>query len=78
MTDPAVDFGHICRDFGPVFLDQAMRAYGGLDDAHPRIEYARCAGLEDFAYGRRPRREEYAAAAERSFTWLFPDQRGQS
>jgi aminoglycoside phosphotransferase (APT) family kinase protein len=79
VTDPAVDFGRIYRDFGPVFLDQTLHAYGGLDGAEPRIEYyARCAALEDFAYGQRTGREEYAAAAERSFSWLFPDQKGQS
>jgi aminoglycoside phosphotransferase (APT) family kinase protein len=77
LTDPAVDFGRIYRDFGPVYLDQTMRSYGGLDGARPRIEYyARCAALEDFAYGRETGREEYANAAERSFAWLFPDQFG--
>jgi aminoglycoside phosphotransferase (APT) family kinase protein len=79
LTDPALDFARLYRDFGPAFLDQTMRSYGGLDGARPRIEYyARCAALEDFAYGQRTGREEYAAAAERSFSWLFPDQRGQS
>jgi aminoglycoside phosphotransferase (APT) family kinase protein len=78
LTDPALDFARLYRDFGPAFLDQTMRSYGGLDGARPRIEYyARCAALEDFAYGQRTSREEYAAAAERSFSWLFPDQRGQ-
>jgi len=75
LTDPAVDFGRIYRDFGPVFLDQTLLAYGGLDGAQARIEYyARCAALEDFAYGRQTGRQEYADAAERSFAWLFPDQ----
>ena len=39
----------------------------------PRIEFfARCAALEDLAYGRATGRREYAANAERSFAWLFP------
>jgi hypothetical protein len=47
-----VDFGRFYRDFGPVFLDQIMRACGGLDGAQPRIEYyARSAAIEDFTYG---------------------------
>ena len=39
----------------------------------PRIEFfARCAALEDLAYGRATGRREYATNAERSFAWLFP------
>ena len=38
-----------------------------------RIEFfARCAALEDLAYGRTHGRAEYTRAAERSLGWLFP------
>ena len=35
--------------------------------------FARCAALEDLAYGRESGREEYTRAAERNLTWLFPE-----
>lgn len=73
VTDPALDFARIHRDFGPAFLAEALQAYGGLPDAGPRIEFfARCAALEDLGYGLRTGRAEYAAAARRSLAWLFP------
>lgn len=74
ITDPALDFSRLHRDFGPAFLDEALDAYGGLDDAAlQRIEFfARCAALEDLAYGQSSGRAEYAQAAKRSFSWLFP------
>jgi aminoglycoside phosphotransferase (APT) family kinase protein len=73
VTDPALDFARLHRDFGPAFLAEALQAYGGLPDAGPRIEFfARCAALEDLGYGLRTGRAEYAAAARRSLAWLFP------
>jgi aminoglycoside phosphotransferase (APT) family kinase protein len=72
VTDPAVDFARLYRDFGPASLDELLQAYGPLPDAMPRIEFfARCAALEDLAYGRATGRREYAENAERSFEWLF-------
>lgn len=71
VTDPAVDFGRLYRDFGPAFLDEALRAYGRRDSPAflRRITfYARCAALEDLAYGD----PGYTRPAERSLTWLFP------
>jgi aminoglycoside phosphotransferase (APT) family kinase protein len=69
LTDPALDFARLYRDFGPNFLEEVLQAYGPLPDAVPRIEFfARCAALEDLAYGR----AEYVANAERSLAWLFP------
>ncbi len=74
VTDPALDFARLYRDFGPAFLTAALDAYGGLPGAGPRIEFfARCAALEDLAYGLESGRAEYADAARRSFMWLFPD-----
>jgi aminoglycoside phosphotransferase (APT) family kinase protein len=73
ITDPALDLARLYRDFGPRFLDELSGAYGGLADAMPRIEFfARCAALEDLAYGRATGRHEYIRNAERSFAWLFP------
>ncbi|MDQ3708655.1 MAG: phosphotransferase [Actinomycetota bacterium] len=75
VTDPALDFARLYRDFGPVFLSEALDAYGGVDDveaAMARIEFfARCAAIEDLAYGRDSGRSEYTHAAEHSITWLF-------
>jgi aminoglycoside phosphotransferase (APT) family kinase protein len=73
LTDPALDFARLYRDFGPAFLDEALHSYGGLPDAAARIAFfARCAALEDLAYGTRTGRTQYAEAARRSFGWLFP------
>lgn len=75
ITDPALDFARVYRDFGPTFLDDALQSYGGLAGARPRIEYyARCAALEDLSYGRRYGRKDYVDAAKRSFAWLFPSE----
>jgi aminoglycoside phosphotransferase (APT) family kinase protein len=71
ITDPALDFARLFRDFGPVFLNAALDAYGGLQvpaAAMARIGFfARCAALEDLAYG-----GAHADAAQRSLRWLFP------
>jgi len=76
LTDPALDFARLYRDFGPAFLEELLAAYGPLEGAMPRIEfYARCAALEDLAYGQARGRRAYAANAARSFAWLFPAQR---
>lgn len=76
ITDPALDFVRLYRDFGPAFLAEALSAYGGLGDAESpamaRIEFfARCAALEDLTYGRDHNRSEYVRAAEHSIRWLF-------
>lgn len=69
VTDPALDFARLYRDFGPRFLTQVVDAYGGLPEGDgPRIVFfARCAALEDLAYG-----GEHAQAAARGLRWLFP------
>jgi hypothetical protein len=78
-TDPALDFARLYRDFGPQFLTAALDAYGGLDDADDAMTritfFARCAALEDLAFGREHGRGEYTQAAERSLAWLFPSAR---
>ena len=73
ITDPALDFARVYRDFGPGVLEDAIEAYGGLPAAMARIEFfARCAALEDLAFGIETGRPEYATNAQRSFGWLFP------
>jgi aminoglycoside phosphotransferase (APT) family kinase protein len=74
ITDPVLDLARLYRNFGPGFLETLLRVYGPPPDAMPRVEFfARCAALEDLAYGRATGRREYVANAERSFAWLFPD-----
>jgi aminoglycoside phosphotransferase (APT) family kinase protein len=68
VTDPALDFARLYRDFGPGFLAEVLAAYGTGPDAGRITYFARCAALEDLAYG-----HEHARAAERSLAWLFPD-----
>jgi aminoglycoside phosphotransferase (APT) family kinase protein len=78
LTDPAVDFARLLRDFGPAFLAAALDAYGGSDDASddalPRIWfYARCAAIDDLEFARTTGRTAYRDNALRSLAWLFPD-----
>ena len=70
VTDPALDFARPYRDFGPAFLDEVLRAYGRDSSAFRRriTFFARCAALEDLAYGD----PAYTGPAARSLTWLFP------
>jgi aminoglycoside phosphotransferase (APT) family kinase protein len=70
VTDPALDFARLYRDFGPTFLDEALDAYGRDSPAFRRriTFFARCAALEDLAYGH----PAYTRAATRSLAWLFP------
>jgi aminoglycoside phosphotransferase (APT) family kinase protein len=76
VTDPALDFARLYRDFGTEFLGEALDAYGGLEEAGEAMTrivfFARCAALEDLAFGREQGRAEYARAAERSLARLFP------
>ena len=73
-TDPALDLARLYRDFGPGFLENLLQVYGPpLPGAKARIEFfARCAALEDLAYGQATGRSEYVTNAERSLDWLFP------
>jgi aminoglycoside phosphotransferase (APT) family kinase protein len=73
ITDPALDLARLYRDFGPRFLEALSQVYGPLRHAMPRVKFfARCAALEDLAYGRATGRREYVANAQRSLAWLFP------
>jgi aminoglycoside phosphotransferase (APT) family kinase protein len=76
LADPALDFARVYRDFGPSFLSAALDAYGGLAEADAAMNritfFARCAALEDLAFGRARGRGAYHRAAQRSLAWLFP------
>ena len=69
VTDPALDFARLYRDFGPTFLDATLAAYGRDSPAFRRriTFFARCAALEDLAYDH----PDYTRAATRSLDWLF-------
>jgi aminoglycoside phosphotransferase (APT) family kinase protein len=75
VSDPAVDFARLLRDFGPVFLDDVVAAYGDPPDegfADRVLFVARCAALEDLAYGAATGRAEYSTAARAALRRLFP------
>ncbi|WP_113702936.1 phosphotransferase family protein [Nonomuraea lactucae] len=66
LTDPARDFARIYRDLGPEVFELTVSGYDGpLDDAgRARVRFhARCALVEDLAYGFGPGPRRYADAA---------------
>ncbi|SEE35709.1 phosphotransferase family protein [Jiangella alba] len=63
VADPAVDLGRLYRDLGPDVVERIVASYGGDRDAvePERVAfYARCALLEDIAYGVETDAAEYA------------------
>jgi aminoglycoside phosphotransferase (APT) family kinase protein len=72
VVDPAYDFGLILRDLGPAALAAAVVAYGHEVSTGRAAFYARCALIEDLAYGLRTGRAAYAAKSYRGLVWLFP------
>ncbi len=66
ITDPALDFARLLRDFGPDFLSEVEAAHGDPPERDRTLFFARCAALEDLAHG-----GAHARAAELSLTWLF-------
>jgi aminoglycoside phosphotransferase (APT) family kinase protein len=66
VGDPAADLALICRDLGPDVFELTLAHYDGQWDAAARERarfYARCALLEDLAYGLRTGARPYARAA---------------
>lgn len=76
LADPAHDLGLVLRDLGPPALDAAIDALAGSAAADLRGRawfHARCAVLEDLAYGLRPGNERYADKSRAGLEWLFAD-----
>jgi aminoglycoside phosphotransferase (APT) family kinase protein len=66
VTDPAHDFALVYRDLGPALFDLVLSHYGhGFDrvDRDRAVFYARCALIEDLAYGLSTGPRHYADAA---------------
>jgi aminoglycoside phosphotransferase (APT) family kinase protein len=77
IVDPASDFGRVYRDLGPAAVDAALAAYGAEPAGTARLReratfYARCALLEDLAYGLETGRNSYASKSLAALAWLFP------
>ncbi|GAA4990375.1 aminoglycoside phosphotransferase (APT) family kinase protein [Nonomuraea thailandensis] len=76
ITDPAHDFALIYRDLGPDLLDRTLTHYEfpltSEDRARIRF-YARCALIEDLAYGLSTGPRHYADAALSHLAWTFEE-----
>ncbi|MEV6156004.1 phosphotransferase [Nonomuraea sp. NPDC052129] len=74
VTDPAHDFALIYRDLGPEVLERTLahydRDFDELDRARV-VFYARCALIEDLAYGLSTGPRHYADAALAHLEWTF-------
>lgn len=71
-TDPAYDFGLILRDLGTAGLNAALAAYGAAHGIAGRAPfYARCALLEDLAYGIETGNDAYVGKSVDSLARLF-------
>ena len=72
LCDPAQDFGLILRDLGEPALAAAFAAYERGERLSERAHfYARCALLEDLAYGLSGSRDEYTSKSIAALDWLF-------
>ncbi|MFC4115909.1 phosphotransferase family protein [Nonomuraea zeae] len=74
VTDPAHDFALIYRDLGPEIFELTVSHYEfDLDDEDRArvLFYARCALIEDLAYGLSTGPAHYADAALSHLSWTF-------
>ncbi|MGW0193757.1 phosphotransferase family protein [Nonomuraea sp. NPDC003201] len=74
ITDPAHDFARIFRDLGPEVFELTASHYAfSLDEAARArvLFYARCALIEDLAYGLSTGPHHYAEAALTHLSWTF-------
>ncbi|RBQ15420.1 aminoglycoside phosphotransferase family protein [Spongiactinospora rosea] len=72
VTDPAVDFALIFRDLGPEVFELSLAHYPGEIVRERAVFYARCALLEDLAYGiRNPSARRYEELGLRHLEWTF-------
>ncbi|MFJ3641833.1 phosphotransferase family protein [Streptomyces sp. NPDC090108] len=77
IVDPAYDFGLLHRDLGPEAVHAALNTYpADREEISTRAAfYARCALLEDMAYGLEPGHHTYLTKSLTALPWLFPPQR---
>ena len=74
IADPACDLALIYRDLGPQVFDLTLANYeSGPDDPDRErcVFYARCALIEDIAYGLRTGARAYAEAGLAHLDWTF-------
>jgi aminoglycoside phosphotransferase (APT) family kinase protein len=72
LADPAVDIGRVLRDFGFGVAEAALRRASHDEAALVRaVFYARCALIEDLAYGIETSRPQYVAHALGRFDETF-------
>ncbi|MEV0384199.1 aminoglycoside phosphotransferase family protein [Nonomuraea sp. NPDC050643] len=74
ITDPAHDFALIYRDLGPEIFELTVSHYAlglGEEDRDRVRFYARCALIEDLAYGLSTGPRHYADAALAHLAWTF-------
>ncbi|MEQ4718173.1 aminoglycoside phosphotransferase family protein [Nonomuraea sp. B19D2] len=74
ITDPAHDFALLYRDLGPEVFEVTVAHYGSDLDETDRervLFYARCALIEDLAYGLSTGPRHYADAALTHLAWTF-------
>lgn len=74
LADPARDVARILRDFGPRMFETVLAHDAAAWDPAAReraIFYARCALLEDLAYGLHGGARRYADAALAHLSWTF-------
>jgi aminoglycoside phosphotransferase (APT) family kinase protein len=77
IMDPAVDFGLLYRDLGPIAVHAALGSYRieasdvvTLGDR--AVFYARCSLFEDLAYGIQTGHDNYLDKSLAAMAWLFP------
>ena len=72
IADPARDIGRLLRDFGFGVAETVLRRTGGDERMLARAAfYARCALLEDLAYGSETSRPQYVSHALGRFAETF-------
>ena len=71
VTDPAVDHGLLLRDLGPPAFE-TMLVTDPIDDPERAWYIARCAAVEDLAFGIVHHRASFVDKTMASFEWLFP------
>ena len=80
ITDPVADLALVYRDLGPEALDLTVAHYDGPfgeRDRERAVFYARCALLEDLAYGFETGQRRYSDAGLAHLDWTFAE-RGQA